>query len=91
MSRFLIQIPYPPDEQLDTMERMMRHSTDLFCMTYWGDMEGEPSAWLVLLANSQEEARDMLPEALRPQARIAQVQLLTPQDVEEMRRLAQAA
>ncbi len=91
MSRFLIQIPYPPDQQLDIMDRMMEHNVDLLCMTYWGEMDGEPSGWLVVLADSDGQAREMLPPDLRSQARIAQVQLLTPQDIQEMHRLAQAA
>ena len=91
MSRFLIHIPYPPDEQLDVIDRMIKQSTDLLCMTYWGDMDGQPAGWLVVLADTEEQARNMLPEDLRDWARIAQVQLLTPQDIEEMHRLAQAA
>lgn len=91
MSRFLIQIPYTPDEQLNVMDRIMDESTDLLCMTYWGEMDGEPSGWMVVLAETEQEARDMLPSDLRSQARIAQVQLLTPQDIDEMHRLAQAA
>ena len=91
MDRFLIQIPYTPDEQLDIMDRMRAESTDLLCMTYWGEMDGQPSGWLVLLADTEEEARGMLPESLRSQARISKVQLLSPEDVEEMHRLAQAA
>jgi len=91
MRRFLIEIPYTPDERLDVMDRMMRHSIDLLCMTYWGDMDGEPAGWLVVLAENEREARDMLPPDLRDQARIASVQLLTPADLQEMHRLLQAA
>ncbi len=91
MSRFLIQIPYPPDDQLDVIDRILEQSTDLLCMTYWGEMDGQPSGWLVVLADTAEQARNMLPDGLRDLARIAQVRLLTPQDIEEMHRLAQAA
>ncbi len=84
MAQFLIKIPHTPDMFLHTLDEMRDKAPDLLGRTYWGKMEGEHAGWLMVDAENEREARDMLPPALREEAQIAEVRKYSYYDIENL-------
>lgn len=91
MARFLMEIRHTPDEHLHTLDELRAHDPDLLSRTYWGNMAGDLSGWLLVEAESDREARDMLPVSLRDRTRIAEVSTISPEQVHLMHHHVQAA
>lgn len=83
MSRFMIVLPHTADEHLRTMD-LAAESPELLAQTYWGILNGDHIGWTVVDANSEQEVREMLPIPLRSDARIAEVQKVSHEELREM-------
>jgi hypothetical protein len=88
MSRFLIEVPHEETAAACGLaaESFLRTGSHFLARADWGCKDGDHKAWLIVEVESKEEARNIIPPALRPQARIVQLNTFTLADVEELRR-----
>ena len=84
MARFLIEVPHEPEELgcARVVEIFLKTGSHFVTHTDWGCMDGEHKAWLIVDADSKEEARLIVPPALRPQARIVGLNKFTLEQID---------
>ena len=86
MARFLIEVPH--DEETKACARVveifLKTGSHFVTHTDWGCMDGEHKAWLIVEVDSKEEARQVLPPAFRPQARIVGLNKFTLEQIDEI-------
>jgi hypothetical protein len=86
MARFLIEVPHEAKEQecalavkilLDSGSHYLTHAD-------FGCLDGEHKAWIIIEADSKEEARFVVPSIFRPRARIIQLNKFSLAEIEEI-------
>lgn len=72
MARFLIELPHEADGQTCTRFVKLTLTSGSHFLTHaeWGCKDGAHSGWIIVDADSKEEARLILPPPFRPQAKI---------------------
>jgi hypothetical protein len=72
MPRFLIEHEHEPETVACARIVKVFLSTGSHYLTHadWGCRDGEHYAWMIVDADSKEEARSLLPPALRAEARV---------------------
>jgi hypothetical protein len=88
MARFLIEVSH--DSKKEECARAVHFflSTGSHFMTHtdWGCQDGEHKGWIIVEAESKEEARDMVPPNFRSQARIVGLNKFTIEEMEDILR-----
>jgi len=86
MPRFLIEVPHP--EEVISCARVVQVflSTGSHFLTHadWGCMDGNHSAWLIVEADSKEEARLVVPPPFRSQARVVGLNNFNLEQIEKV-------
>ena len=84
MPRFLIEMQHEAERLACAQVVQVFLSTGSHFLTKadWGCMDGEHTAWIIVEVDSKEEARSILPPALRPHARIVALNNFTLEQVE---------
>ncbi len=82
MPKFQIVSPHDPAECLLAIGDMVTHNPELMEAALMGCHNGDHTAYAVVEASSEEEARSNLPDSLRKRARVSQVESF---DIEEFR------
>lgn len=86
MARFLIEVPHS-GTTLDcarTVEVFLRTGSHFLSHADWGCRDGDHRAWIVLEAESREEARKVIPSIFQAQAKIVQLNAFTMMDIEHL-------
>ena len=88
MARFLIEVPHAaaPAACARVVEIFLKSGSHFLTHADWGCMDGEHKAWIVADVKSREEARAILPPALRSEAKIVQLNFFTMEEIEEILR-----
>ena len=88
MSRFLIEVPHPPEELACKRAIHALLSTGSHYITHadWGCLDGEHKAWLTVDVDCREDARRIVPPAFRDETKIVQLSRFSPQEAEDMLR-----
>lgn len=88
MPRFLIEVAHEtePVACLRAVEIFLRTGSHFLTHASWGCMDGDHKAWLMVEVDSKDEARNIVPPAFRPQARIVQLNDFTLEQIDEIRR-----
>jgi hypothetical protein len=88
MPRFLIEVAHEtePVACLRAVEIFLRTGSHFLTHASWGCMDGDHRAWLMVEVDSKDEARNIVPPAFRPQARIVQLNDFTLEQIDEIRR-----
>ena len=91
MARFLIESPHEaePVACVRAVEVFLETGSHFLTNADWGCLDGEHKAWIILEADSKEEARFVLPPAYRPEAKIVRLTKFTLEDIHELRRYHQ--
>jgi hypothetical protein len=88
MPRFLIEVPH--DAEVVACARVvdifLKSGSHFLTHADWGCLDGEHKAWIVADVNSRDEARGLLPPALRSHAKIVQLNYFTMEDIDEILR-----
>ena len=86
MARFLIEVPHAaePAACARVVEIFLKSGSHFLTHADWGCMDGEHKAWIVADVKSREEARAILPPALRSEAKIVQLNFFTMEEIEEI-------
>lgn len=86
MSRFLIELTHEADGTACARFVKLALTSGSHFLTHadWGCKDGEHNAWLIVEADSKEEARNILPPPFRPQARIIALNHFTLEQIDAM-------
>ena len=86
MARFLIEVPHEaaPVACLRAIKILLETGSHYLTHADFGCYDGEHKAWVVVDAESKEEARSILPTLYRHQAKIVQLNKFTAEDIEEL-------
>jgi len=84
MARFLIEVPHEAERVAcaRVVEIFLKTGSHFLTHADWGCMDGDHKAWIIAEANSKEEARSILPPALRSQAKIVQLNYFTLEEID---------
>lgn len=86
MSRFFVELSHD-DKELEcarVVQVFLQTGSHYLTHADWGCKDGEHKAWLILDVESKEEARCILPPALRSQAKIVSLNKFTMEEVDEI-------
>jgi len=72
MAKFLIEVPHEPDAMACTQAVHVLLTTGSHFVTNadWGCFDGDHTAWMIVNVETREEARLIVPQAYRAQARV---------------------
>ena len=84
MARFLIEVQHEPEVLACAKVVQVFLSTGSHLLTHadWGCMDGNHSAWLIVDVDRKEDALEVVPPALRPQARIVALNKFTMEQID---------
>ncbi len=84
MARFLIEVPHEADEVAcaRAVEIFLKTGSHFLTHADWGCTDGEQKAWIVADVDSRQEARSILPPAMRSQAKIVQLNYFTMEEID---------
>ena len=88
MPRYLIEVPHDPTT-LDCVHAIeVFHRTGSHFLTHadWGCRDGEHKAWLIVDAETRDEARNVVPPEFRPRAHVVGLNTFTQRDLAELQR-----
>lgn len=88
MARFLIEVPHAAEAVAcaRVVEVFLKSGSHFLTHADWGCTDGEHKAWIVADVKNREEARSIVPPALRSQAKIVQLNYFTMDEIEEILR-----
>jgi len=86
MQRFLIEVPHP--EEIIACARVVQvflaTGSHFLTRADWGCEDGIHSAWIIVDADSKEEARAVVPPPYRADARITALNKFTMEEINEI-------
>jgi hypothetical protein len=85
MARFLIELPHEADGRacVTFVKVALKSGSHFLTQADWGCKDGVHSAWVVIDADSKEEARLVLPPPLRAKAKIVALTTFTLAEFDE--------
>jgi len=85
MAKFLIEVSHEPEKTacLRAVEVFLKSGSHYLTNADWGCRDGDHRAWIMIEANSKEDARSVLPTAYRPQARVVGLNKFSLDEIEE--------
>jgi hypothetical protein len=88
MARFLIEVPHESDVRACVRAVSVFLETGSHFLTHadWGCKDGVHKAWIIVDVEDKEQARNILPAAYRPQARIIGLNHFTMEEMDEIKR-----
>ena len=88
MARFLVEVPHDPKRLACARVVQIFLQTGSHFLTHadWGCSDGEHKAWFIAEVGSKEEARSILPPALRSQAKVVGLISYTMEEIDEILR-----
>lgn len=81
---FLIIDPHTVEECMASMDQLKAKGNDFLNNTYWGCHAGDHTAYIIVEAENEAAAKNMLPEAVRDHAKVIAVEKLTVEQIEAM-------
>ena len=88
MARYLIQEAHKPEECLRTLDAYMQAGSHFLTHSDWGCGAGVHQSWLIVEAANEEQARLMIPPAIRASAELVRLNRFTPEQVRELHGLS---
>jgi hypothetical protein len=92
MAKFFIEVPHSEEQRacLEVVEVFLKSGSHFLTNAEWGCMDGEHKAWIIVEADSKEDARHVLPPAFRAEARIVSLNRFSMEEIEESLRAHRA-
>ncbi len=92
MDHYMIQASHDPDPGacLRMLESFLRAGAHYLTNAEWGCMAGVHTAWILVQADSEAEARLMVPPAIRNTALLVKLNNFTPEQIRAMASKGQA-
>lgn len=88
MARFLIEVPHKADKLAcaRAVRIFLETGSHFLANADWGCFDGVHKAWIILEAESKEDARYVLPPAFRSEAKIVSLNKFTMEEIDEIER-----
>jgi hypothetical protein len=88
MPRFLVEVAHDADAQacVRVLDAFLRSGSHFLTRADWGCKDGDHKAWMIVEAETKEEARNIVPSDFRLRTRVVALHAFTAGEVEEMRR-----
>ena len=86
MARFLVEVPHDAETIACAriVEIFLKSGSHFLTHADWGCLDGEHKAWFIAEVGSKEEARTILPPALRSQAKIVGLNSFTMEEIDKI-------
>ena len=86
MARFLIEVPHEAERVAcaRVIEIFLKTGSHFLTHADWGCKDGKHKAWIVADVESREEARSIVPAAMRSQAKLVQLNYFSMEEIEEI-------
>lgn len=82
MPQFLIESPHQSQDCLAILDQVL--AAGYLTHFSWGCMAGEHCGWVILEAESEKEARMVVPSLVRDKARIVQLYVFNADEVKKL-------
>jgi len=88
MPRFMIEVDHEAETQACARTVQVFLATGSHYLTHadWGCLDGVHTAWMIVEADSREQARSIVPPALRRQARVTALNGFSTEQIDEILR-----
>jgi hypothetical protein len=83
MGRFMIQASHTPEECLDILDEYVKAGAHYLTHTEWGCDENVHTGWIVVEAESDAEARLMVPPIIRNKALLVRLTTYSPEQIKK--------
>jgi hypothetical protein len=86
MARFLVEVPHEAERVAcaRVIEIFLKTGSHYLTHADWGCKDGEHKAWFVADVSTHEEARSIVPAAMRSQAKIVQLNYFSMEEITEI-------
>ena len=84
MPQYMIEATHTPEECLRTIDAVMLAGAHVLVNSLWGCPNGDHTAWIVVETNTDAEAHQIVPPALRNKAKVVKLTKFTPEQVRAM-------
>jgi len=83
MARFLIEATHDPESIacIRVADIFLQTGSHFLTHADWGCMDGSHKAWIIAEVDSKDEARSILPPAIRSQAKIVKLNHFTMEEI----------
>ena len=81
MAQYLIESPHTKEDCLEALDELKDTNPELLDKMEFGCMAGEHKGWARVEANSEIEAREMIPPVVRDKAHVIEVSKFTPEQI----------
>jgi len=88
MERFLVQVPHDPAPLAcaKVVEVFLRTGSHYLAGADWGCADGDHNAWMIVDADSKEEARQVVPAAFRSETRVVKLCKFSLEEIQRIMR-----
>lgn len=88
MDRFIIEVPHKAEPQacLEAIKVLLGTGSHYLTNADFGCFDGEHKAWVLVEADSKEEARGIIPSLYRDQAKVVKLNKFSMEDIERLLR-----
>lgn len=73
MPKFMVELSHTPDDCIAAFGEPDQRDPDLLGEIYWGCMSGEHNGWVVVEAETEDQAREQAPKNYRGDLAITEV------------------
>ena len=84
MAQYILEVSHTDPECIAGLNRIVEWGMHLLHYAWFGCAVGVHTCWLQLEVDTEAEARGVLPPSMRSQARVVQVQKLTPDQIRDL-------
>jgi len=86
MPKFIIEVDHEAETQACARTVQVFLATGSHYLTHadWGCLDGVHTAWMTVEADSKEQARSIVPPALRRQARVTALNTFSAEQIDEI-------
>jgi len=88
MAQYMIQMSHEPGECRQFLNQCSQQAQQFLQTAQFGCASGVHCAWAQVEADSEQQARQMLPQDQQANAQIVQVRQYTPQQIQQMHQAA---
>lgn len=82
MPQYVIEMTHSSSECVEALEEIEPRAKELLGDIYWNCMSGEHIGRVLVEADNEEQAREMVPESVRNEATVVEVQAVAPELVQ---------
>ena len=88
LQRYLVQVPHDPDPWAcaKVVKVFLGTGSHYLAQADWGCGDGDHTAWMIVEADSRDEARQIVPPQFRARARVIQLNKFTLEVIDEVLR-----